>query len=96
MFALTSIWEMGPRWVSFRFPGGSGSDYRFQPDGILMKGVRYTLNQWYTLVRFLDDGRIREASNNGCERALRAPVIGRKNWGFFGSEEGNKAGLMGD
>lgn len=64
------------------------------PDGILMKGVRYALNQWPTLVRFLDDGRVREISNNGCERALRAPVIGRKNWSFFGSEEGTKAGLI--
>ena len=56
-----------------------------------MKGVGYAINQWATLIRFLTDGRIREISNNGCERAMRATVIGRKNWYFFGSEEGAAA-----
>ena len=64
------------------------------PGGPLMVGVTYALNQWSTLTHFLDDGRIREISNNGCERALRAPVIGRKNWYFFGSEEGAAAGVI--
>src|SRR5690606_40025676 len=68
------------------------SDLRLEPPGLpkgpLMEGVRYGLNQWPTLVRFLEDGRIREVSNSGCERALRAVVVGRKNWLFFGSEEG--------
>lgn len=64
------------------------------PKGPLMEGVRYGLNQWSTLERFLHDGRIREISNNGCERALRAVVIGRKNWLFFGSEEGTEASLI--
>lgn len=64
------------------------------PGGPLMKGVGYTLNQWNTLERFLTDGRIREISNNGCERALRATVIGRKNWYFFGSEEGAEAAAV--
>ena len=64
------------------------------PKGPLMEGVRYGLNQWPTLVRFLEDGRIREVSNNGCERALRAVVVGRKNWLFFGSEEGTDASLI--
>ncbi len=63
------------------------------PKGPLMEGVRYGLNQWSTLERFLQDGRIREISNNGCERALRAVVVGRKNWLFFGSEEGTGASL---
>ncbi|MCB9889582.1 MAG: transposase [Planctomycetes bacterium] len=58
------------------------------------EGVVYTRSQWATLIRFLDDGRIREISNNGCERALRATVIGRKNWQFFGSEEGAKAAAV--
>lgn len=64
------------------------------PAGPLMKGVGYALNQWSTLKHFLVDGRIREISNNGCERALRATVIGRKNWQFFGSEEGAKAAVI--
>ncbi len=64
------------------------------PEGPLMKGVGYALNQWDTLIRFLTDGRIREISNNGCERAMRATVIGRKNWYFFGSEEGADAAVV--
>lgn len=64
------------------------------PKGPLMEGVRYGLNQWSTLERFLIDGRIREISNNGCERSLRAVVVGRKNWLFFGSEEGTEASLI--
>lgn len=64
------------------------------PGGPLMKGVTYTLNQWPTLVRFLEDGRVREISNNGCERALRHLVIGRNNWQWFGSEAGTKAAVI--
>ena len=56
----------------------------------LTEGGRYGRNQWSTLERFLSDGRIREISNNGCERALRAVVVGRKNWLFFGSGEGTE------
>ncbi len=57
------------------------------------KGVGYALNQWSTLTPFLD-GRIREISNNGCERGLRAPVIGRKNWNWFGSKDGAQAAVV--
>lgn len=64
------------------------------PKGPLMDGVTYVLNQWATLERFLDDGVIREISNNGCERALRSVVIGRNNWLFFGSEEGTRGSLV--
>lgn len=64
------------------------------PGGPLMKGVTYALNQWPTLIRFLDDGGIREISNNGCERALRNLVIGRNNWQWFGSKRGTKTALV--
>lgn len=50
------------------------------PRGPLMRGVANAHNQWPTLVRFLDDGRIREISNQGCERALRNLVVGRNHW----------------
>ena len=64
------------------------------PKGPLMDGVTYVLNQCATLERFLEDGVIREISNNGCERALRSVVIGRNNWLFFGSEEGAMGSLV--
>ncbi len=62
--------------------------------GPLMKGVTYALNQWSTLERFLEDGRIREISNNNCESALRKLVIGRNNWQWFGSARGTKAAMI--
>jgi len=40
--------------------------------------IRYTMNHWQALTRFLDDGRI-EADNNTAERALRSVAVGRKN-----------------
>jgi hypothetical protein len=64
------------------------------PKGPLMTGVGYALKRWEQFTRFLTNGRIREISNNGCERALRALVIGRNNWQWFGSEEGAKAGCL--
>ncbi len=55
---------------------------------LFMKAITYTNNQWEPLTRFLDDGRITDITNNASERGLRGPVVGRKNWLFFGNEEG--------
>lgn len=42
------------------------------------KAVRYMLERWVGLTRFVDDPRI-PLDNNAAERALRGPVVGRKN-----------------
>lgn len=42
------------------------------------KAVRYMLERWAGLTRFVDDPRI-GLDNNAAERALRGPVVGRKN-----------------
>jgi transposase len=42
------------------------------------KAVRYMLERWAGLTRFLDDPHI-PLDNNAAERALRGPVVGRKN-----------------
>jgi transposase len=42
------------------------------------KAVRYMLERWEGLTRFVDDPRI-PLDNNAAERALRGPVVGRKN-----------------
>ena len=42
------------------------------------KAVRYMLERWAGLTRFIDDPRI-PLDNNAAERALRGPVVGRKN-----------------
>ena len=47
------------------------------------KAVRYMLERWTGLTRFVDDPRI-PLDNNAIERALRGPVVGRKN--HYGSK----------
>jgi transposase len=49
--------------------------------------IRYALNHWDGLCRFLDDGRI-ELDNNSVERAMRPVCLSRKNSLFAGSNEG--------
>ena len=45
--------------------------------------LRYGLNHWEGLVRFLDDGRI-ELDTNIVERGIRPIVLNRKNALFAG------------
>jgi hypothetical protein len=47
--------------------------------------VRYALNQWEALTRFLEDGEL-EIDNGATERANRDIALGRGNWTFFGSD----------
>jgi transposase len=42
------------------------------------KAVRYMLERWAGLTRFVDDSCV-PLDNNAAERALRGPVVGRKN-----------------
>jgi transposase len=51
--------------------------------------IRYALNHWNGLERFLDDGRI-ELDNNSVERAMRPVCLSRKNSLFAGSDEGGE------
>src|SRR3954464_13833121 len=55
----------------------------------LAKAIRYALSRWKALVRYLGDGRL-EMSNNAAERAMRIPVLGRKNYLFCGSDAGGQ------
>jgi transposase len=49
----------------------------------LGKAIRYTLKRWEGLSRFLEDPLV-PLDNNAVERALRGPVVGRKN--HYGSK----------
>ena len=49
--------------------------------------IRYALNHWDGLERFLDDGRI-ELDTNTVERAMRPVALSRKNSLFAGSDVG--------
>jgi transposase len=60
-----------------QLPGGSE----------IAKAIRYALNQWDGLIRFLDDGRI-EIDSNSVERAMRPVALTRKNALFAGSRKG--------
>lgn len=51
------------------------------------QAIAYTLSNWEALVRYCDDGTL-EIDNNGAERSLRGIAIGRKNWMFYGSDNG--------
>ena len=53
----------------------------------IAKAIRYALNQWDGLIRFLDDGRI-EIDSNVVERSIRPIALNRKNALFAGSDEG--------
>lgn len=55
--------------------------------------VRYALNQWEALTRFLEDGDL-EIDNGASERANRDIALGRGNWTFFGSDNGGRTAAI--
>jgi len=55
----------------------------------MAQAIRYTLNHWDGLTRFLDDGRF-ELDTNIVERAMRPVSLGRKNALFAGSDSGGE------
>jgi len=60
-----------------------------RPKSKLAEAVDYVLDRWDARVRYTSDGRI-PIDNNPIERLLKPVAIGRKNWLFFGSEEGGR------
>ena len=63
------------------------------PKSPAARAVRYALNQWDALTRFLQDGDL-EIDNGATERVNRDVAIGRGNWTFFGSDEGGKTAAV--
>jgi transposase len=57
--------------------------------GPMAEAIRYALNHWDGLERFLEDGRI-ELDTNSVERAMRPVALSRKNSLFAGSDEGGE------
>jgi transposase len=53
------------------------------------QAIGYVRNQWESLRRYVEDGRL-GIDNNISERTLRVAAIGRKNWLFFGSDRGGE------
>lgn len=56
------------------------------PQSPLGKAVKYALNEWEPLNRYLQDGRL-EIDNNLTENAIRPSAVGKKNWLFIGHPE---------
>jgi transposase len=66
---------------------------RILPRSVLASAIDYLFNRWTGLTRFLDDPRI-PLDNNWSERALRGPVVGRKNHYGSKSERGTKVAAL--
>jgi transposase len=59
------------------------------PKSLMGTAVRYALNNWMELTRFLHNARI-PPDNNRSEAALRVAALGRKNFLFVGNEQAGK------
>ena len=59
---------------------------RATPKSPLGQAVAYAVNQWSTLILFLDDPRV-PLSNAHVERQQRRTAIGRRNFLFAGSDD---------
>ncbi len=55
----------------------------------LAGAIQYSLVRWDALTRYVDDGAL-EIDNNAAERAIRALVLGRRNYLFAGSDAGGE------
>ena len=60
---------------------------RVSTKSVIAEVIRYGLNHWDGLVRFLEDGRI-ELDTNIVERSIRPIVLNRKNALFAGHDQG--------
>jgi transposase len=60
------------------------------PEG---QAITYALSNWKALTRYCEDGDL-EIDNNGAERSLRGIAVGRKNWMFYGSDNGGRTAAV--
>ena len=63
------------------------------PKSPIGQAIGYTLSNWDALVRYCQDGDL-EIDNNGAERSLRGVAVGRRNWTFFGSDNGGRTAAV--
>jgi transposase len=60
------------------------------PKSAVRIAIEYVLTRREAFTRYLDDGLV-EIDNNACERCMRSPALGRKDWIFAGSADGGRA-----
>lgn len=63
------------------------------PKTALDKAIQYCKKQWHKLNRYIEDGDLNN-DNNRAERAVKPFVIGRKNWLFSNTANGERASAM--
>jgi transposase len=57
------------------------------------EALNYSANQWPSLIRYLDDGRL--AIDNGpAEQAIRPLAVGRRNWLHIAGDGGLRSGAV--
>src|SRR5262249_2360026 len=57
------------------------------------EAVGYAANQWPTLIRYLEDGRL-TIDNSPAEQAIRPLAIGRRNWLHVAGDGGLKSAAV--
>ncbi len=60
------------------------------PKSPVRQAIEYVLVRREAFARCLEDGAV-EIDNNACERCMRSPALGRKNWLFAGNADGGRA-----
>ncbi len=63
------------------------------PESPIRKAINYTLNGWDALCRYTTDGDF-SIDNNVAERLMKPIAVGRKNWMFFGSNNGGRTAAI--
>jgi transposase len=66
---------------------------RYLPQSLMGKAISYALDQWSSLLVFLEDGRV-EIDNNLVENAIRPTAVGKKNWLFVGEADAGERGAI--
>jgi transposase len=64
-----------------------------RPKHDLRGAISYMTSRWECFERFLESGAI-PLDNNASEQAVKNPVMGKKNWLFFGSPAGGHAAAV--
>ena len=63
------------------------------PQSPVRQAINYSLNGWAALCRYTEDGDL-SIDNNVAERLMRPIAVGRKNWLFFGSDDGGRTAAI--
>jgi transposase len=63
------------------------------PKSKIAEALGYASNQWATLVRYLEDGRL-TIDNSPAEQALRPLAVGRRNWLQIAGDGGLKSAAV--